>query len=228
MHDIKALEEEWKRYKLKQARPWYIVGGIFLLSMLLVFGISYKYSLPKLPAFDFSFKAPMIDKISEEKIIINPPLLTLDEYRESMRQDKVNKDDDLLVDLPILDTENQSDSVNKENSGKKKIDLKIIETSEEEAYKDVEKRFLLSHNVDDALFLAKSYYKYGKYKKAEHWAYETNKIDADNTESLFIFIKAKVKLGKRNEALSILRSYIAQTGSSDAKILLSDIENNKL
>ena len=136
-------------------------------------------------------------------------------------------EENTLVDLPILDV-TQNATIDEFPKERKKIHLDIIETSAVSAYKDVEKRFLISHDVDDALFLAKSYYKKGNYKKAEYWAYETNKLNENNTASLFIFIKSKIKLGKKEEGLSMLRTYIKKTNDEDARALLSEIENNRL
>ena len=66
------------------------------------------------------------------------------------------------------------------------------------------------------------------YKKSEYWALETNKLDEDSEESLFIFVKSKVKLGRKNEAVTILTDYIKMTNSQEGKKLLYQIENNKL
>ena len=96
------------------------------------------------------------------------------------------------------------------------------------AYEDVEKRFAQSNDIDDALFLARSYYKKENYKKSESWAYEVNKLDSNLEEGLLIFIKSKVKLGRKNDALSILSNYLKKTNSIEAKNLLYKIENNKL
>jgi tetratricopeptide (TPR) repeat protein len=103
-----------------------------------------------------------------------------------------------------------------------------METSSVTAYKDVEKRFSQSHDIDDALFLARSYYKKGNYKKAEHWALETNKVDPNMEESILIFVKSKIKLGRKNEAISILKSYLKRSNSQEAINLLHHIENNKI
>jgi tetratricopeptide (TPR) repeat protein len=139
----------------------------------------------------------------------------------------VKKPVNILVDVPLLDDTN--DPVYEEISeDRPKVALDIVESTSVTAYKDVERRFLQSHEIDDALFLARSYYKRGDYKKAEYWALETNKLDENSEESLFIFVKSKVKLGRRNEAVKILSDYIKMTNSQEGKKLLYMIENNKL
>ena len=92
----------------------------------------------------------------------------------------------------------------------------------------MEKRFLESHDIDDALFLARSYYKKGDYEKAASWALEINKLDEDMEEGLLIFVKSKVKMGRKNEAISILMTYVKKSDSQEAKKLLYLIENDKL
>ncbi len=135
------------------------------------------------------------------------------------------KTSDMLVDIPILDIKEKSEVV---DDNRKKVHLNIIETSSVSAYEDVEKRFHQSHDIDDALFLARSYYKKGNYDKSESWAYEVNKIDNNLEEGLLIFIKSKFKLKRKNDALSILNNYLKKSNSVEAKNLLNKIENNEL
>ncbi len=132
----------------------------------------------------------------------------------------------ILVDIPILDGR-QEERSNASGNVRKKIHLDIIKTTNVTAYKDVEKRFKQSHDVDDSLFLARSYYKKGNYKKSEYWALETNKVDSNIEESMLIFVKSKMKLGRKNEAKNILTTYIRKSNSPEAKKLLYRIENGK-
>jgi len=139
----------------------------------------------------------------------------------------VKKPLNLLVDIPILD--DTKEPISEEiPEVKKRVHLKIIESTSVTAYKDVEKRFLESHDIDDSLFLAKSYYKKGNYKKAEYWALQTNKLDENIEESLLIFVKSKMKQGSKNEAIAILTDYVKKSNSQEAKNLLYRIKNDKL
>ncbi len=227
MYDIKPLEEQWKKYRARKRRPWYLFLITVLLLSIVGAGVYEKKNF-KLPSFKFGFLSKTTIRKSKKNIdiIVNPALLTL-AGKNVVEKKAIVNEENALVDLPILDVMQHTtiDTVPKERN---KIHLDIIETSAVTAYRDVEKRFLISHDVDDALFLAKSYYRKGNYKKSEYWAYETNKINENNVESLFIFIKSKIKLGKKEEGSSILRQYIKKTESESAKTLLSDIENNKL
>ena len=106
--------------------------------------------------------------------------------------------------------------------------LNIVETSSVSAYKDVAKRFKQTHDTDDSLFLARSYYRKGNYKKAEYWSLQTNKINRNIEESWLIFAKSKVKLGRKNEAIDILTKYIKKSNSAEGKSLLNKIKKGTL
>jgi hypothetical protein len=228
MYDIKPLEDEWKKYQLKKRKPIYL--GIFFLSLLIIIFFSI---------MNFSNVNEYISKINNKSVtsekdnknvLLKNNALTRLETEEDTRSDKVeniNQSSDILVDIPILNVKDNTDTKENSDISHNKIHLDIIETSSVKAYEDVEKRFKQSRDIDDALFLAKSYYKKHNYKKAEYWAYEVNKLDSNIEESLFIFVQAKVKLGHVSEGISILKNYIIKSNSEKAKKLLNRIENNK-
>jgi hypothetical protein len=245
MYDIKQLEDQWKRYRKKKLKPWYIGTGILVLLILFIvfFQTNLKINFSALKTYFTTTKETQSSVKNEksedtvalskmevkETVLLNDALDKL-EVKDNMIEmaDTVAKArDKLLVDIPILDDSNEY-PVEEETGRRKKIHLEIIDSTSISGYKDVEKRFFESHDIDDALFLAKSYYKNGNYKKAEYWALETNKLADDQEESLLIFVKSKVKLGHKNEALSILTSYLKQSDSQEGKKLLYRIENDKL
>lgn len=242
MYDVKQLEEEWKRYRKKKLRPWYIGGLVFLLFIPIVFFFSNKQ-------INFSMLNSYINKsehsvgyeekpenisdtiVNKEKksILLNSALskLEIKDHRMNETEKVVQKSPNILVDIPLLE-DSEEFSVEEVSEQRNKIHLEIIESTNVKAYKDVEKRFFESQDIDDALFLAESYFKNGNYKKAEFWALQTNKLDEYNEVSLLIFVKSKLKLGHKNEALNILMAYIKKTNSQEAKKLLYLIENDKL
>jgi tetratricopeptide (TPR) repeat protein len=167
--------------------------------------------------------------LPEHDILVNEGLTRLETLDVSIEKsvESIDKSNEILVDIPVLDLKEES-HIKVDDRNRKKVHLNIIETSSITAYEDVEKRFAQSHDIDDALFLARSYYKKGNYQKSESWAYEVNKLDSNLEEGLFIFIKSKVKLGRKNDALSILSNYLKKSNSNKAKNLLYKIENNKL
>ena len=133
-----------------------------------------------------------------------------------------NESMEIVEDIPI------PENVKTIKEPKVKMHLNIIETTSLSAYKDVAKRFNQSHDTDDSLFLAKSYYRKGNYKKAEYWALQTNKVNENIEESWLIFAKSKVKLGRKNEAIRILTVYIKKSNSVEAKSLLDKIKKGTL
>ncbi len=238
MYDIKQLEEEWKRYRKKKLKPWMIGSGI--LVVLAFFIIFFQTNIGALKNYFETSKVNQSLENSEntvasskmkrkETVLLDDALekLEIKENMIEMADKAVKEHGSIMVDIPILDDTNDA-PVEGEIETRKKIDLEIIDSTSVSGYRDVEKRFYESHDIDDALFLARSYYRNGNYEKSEHWALETNKLDESKEESLLIFVKSKVKLGHKNEALSILHAYLKQSDSQEAKKLLYRIENDKL
>ena len=240
MYDIKPLESEWKKYRKKKLKPWIIASvGLIVLSILgIILLPNTKIDFSKFGTFfmmtsnsTFSEdkKVENANRKIESNVLINDALTTLEIEKNIMDQVNTAATDatNTFVDIPILDGK-QDNSVRYGQKGRAKVHLDIVESSSITAYKDVEKRFEKSHDIDDSLFLARSYYKKGNYEKSEHWALETNKIDPNIEESILLFVKSKVKLGRKNEAISILKSYLKKSNSQEARNLLYRIENNKI
>ena len=243
MYDIERLENEWKQYRKKKLKPWYIgfLVSLVLAVILIVVFVNEKVDFNAFKHYFQTSNDPIIfeatsgnEQESKSSVLVNKALDRL-ETKENVINDSmitvvekpVKKPVNILVDIPVLEdtgTLNAGDI----HQNKPKVYLDIVESTSVTAYEDVEKRFMQSHDIDDALFLARSYYKKGDYKKSEYWALETNKLDENSEESLFIFVKSKVKLGLKNEAISILTDYLKVTNSPEGKKLLYQIENNKL
>ena len=236
MYDINPLESEWKKYRKKRQKPWYIGGLIFFILALLAitFSGNVRIDLSSLTSYFKTIKSnePSVVKVVKSKVLLDNALDTLEIEKSIFTIETVEKKEtkapNILVDIPVLEEMRQAPMNENISKDRKKVHINIIETSSVTAYKDVEERFLQSHDVDDSLFLAKSYYKKGHYKEAEYWALETNKIDEHIEESVLIFVKAKAKLGHENEAESILTNYISKTGSQEAKNVLFRIKNDTL
>jgi len=244
MYDIELLENEWKKYRRKKLKPWYITFAvvIFLLVPSVIFLINEKIDFSSFSGYfqssnktAFSEETPR-DTAENQKtkssVLVDNALDRLEiketENLINVTDKSAKKDVNILVDVPMLDDTGTSIYDEEVSEERPKVHLDIVESTNITAYKDVEQRFMQSHEIDDALFLARSYYKKGDYKKSEYWALETNKLDENSEESLFIFVKSKVKLGRKNEAVAILNEYIKMSNSQEGKKLLVKIENNKL
>jgi len=231
MYDLKPLEEEWEKYHKKKRLPLYI--GILLGVLLIIMTILLVYY----DMFSKEIIEKNVDKVENTKsVVIKSDNKVIDNTSKNelekiiVKTKDMNKPLEMVVDnIPILEEES-SKEILKENvidKPKKKMHLNIIESSSLDAYKDVEERFFKSRDVDDSLFLAKSYYRKGLYKKSEYWALQTNKINSTIDDSWIIFAQSKIKLGQKNEAMSILQNYIKRTGSERAKNILLKIKANR-
>ncbi len=241
MYDIKPLEEEWKKYKKKKRRPWFVLMfSIFLILLLSLTFLNYK-EIDFLKFYDESTTKVVRNKSTT--LLIDKALTTLEikkpkvtavmqtaEIEPMEVSSRKNGFIEITGEIPIEEEVQtiQKPKIIVEEKPRKKVHLNIIETTSVSAYKDVAKRFSQSHDTDDSLFLAKSYYRKGNYKKAEYWALQTNKVNANIEESWLIFAKSKVKLGRKNEAISVLTAYIKKSNSVQAKSLLHKIKKGTL
>ena len=229
MYDIKPLEEKWKQYNRKKRKPYYITIFIFILFGLLYFTVSSFRSI------SVPFKQVTHINIADTKKKIMKSLILLNDSVKTLEtEEKIKKIEDLapvkeITEIPLLNEttiQQSSKPIKKMKKEKrhKKIHLKIIETSHVSAYKDVENRFYQSHELEDSLFLARAYFHRGNYKKAVYWALQTNRINQNIEESWLIFVRSKVKLGHKNEAIGILESYIKKSHSEVARKLLKKLK----
>jgi len=229
MYDIKQLENEWKKYKIKKRKPLYI-GILLVLFVLVAFFIfnenKIDFSAIKKPLNYFKTSVQNVES-RDKNILLNKGLLNLETKLLSTPTIDVEVVDN-LVDIPILDIKGEDNHIESDRGNRKKMHIDIIGTSSITAYEDVEKRFLQSRDIDDALFLAKGYYKRSNYEKAVYWSFEVNKLDEDLEESIFIFVKSKVKLGQKNEGILLLKNYLKKSHSEVGKVLLYKIENDIL
>ncbi len=234
MYDIKPLEEEWKKYNKKKRRPWFILlFSIFFILLLSLTFLNYK-EIDLLKFYDTSKKEIVINK-STNTLLIDKALSTLEikkpKVSEALKIEAVepmavtSSENGYIEVTEVLPIAEDVETIKKP---KVKMHLEIIETTNVNAYKDVANRFKHSHDTDDSLFLAKAYYRRGNYKKSEYWALQTNKVNDKIEESWLIFAKSKVKLGHKNEAINILKTYIKKTNSSQAKSLLYKIKKGTL
>jgi len=232
MYDLKPLEEEWEKYHRKKRLPLYL--GILIGVLLIIMTVLALY-------YEVFSKNSLIKNVvkveDKNSVVMRDNNKSVDNTSKNEIEKTIavetndnNKPMEMIVDnIPILEEEPNKEIVNENviNKPKKKIHLNIIESSSLDAYKEVEERFFKSRDVDDSLFLAKSYYRKGLYEKSEYWALQTNKINSTIDDSWLIFAQSKVKLGQKNEAISILKNYVKRTGSERAKNTLLKIKANR-
>ncbi|QCD52701.1 hypothetical protein [Campylobacter sp. RM16192] len=93
---------------------------------------------------------------------------------------------------------------------------------------ELERRFEKSHSYNFAIILAKLYYDKRDYKNSEKWSIIANELNSDDERSWVFFAKSKNQLGKKDEAIRILRIYNERVNSKTIEELLSHIENNAI
>jgi tetratricopeptide (TPR) repeat protein len=173
-----------------------------------------------------STKTELIDASSNTKTVflLNEEFTQLELKKaiitKPQEKSKEKKTSMLPIDEDELFTEND---ISKPIIKKKPVNF--IKIANSNAYKDVERRFRRSHNINDSIFLANMYYKKKNYQKAIYWSMQTNKLDNNIEESWLIFAKSKVKLGHKNEAMRVLKAYIKRSNSYEAKKLLKKLRN---
>ena len=235
MYDIKYLEEQWNQYNKKRRRPFYI----WSIVLLIIIGLSVlaflnkEFILSKMETFS---KTETIEKSvpleATNIVFLDESIHILAQKSKLIKPKTIKK---IVVNNNPMDTSdvfidtNEVDSrrdTKIETKPRKKIHLEIIEMSGKSTYKDVKNRFSLAPDPDDSLYLARNYYKDGDYKKAAHWALQTNKLNGDLEESWLIFAKSKVKTGHKNEAIRVLSMYSKKSGSLKAEKLLKKLKSN--
>jgi len=220
MYDMKTLEEEWKRYKRKQMRPWIVLLLVVVLAIvtaLIIDKTTFDRMLPKA-------RTEKAEQKSVATVYIDDPIIKLEEKRRS------HYPENPLPGVVVSDLSKNGSQRKKAEMSRSKLHIEVVEAghSGNDAYKEVAKRFRMGHDPDDSLFLAKAYYLKAMYKKAEYWALQTNKVNENIEESWLVFAKAKAKQGHRNEAIRILNEYIKRTDSAEAKIVLNKIKKGLL
>ena len=245
MYDIKPLEEQWVSYNKKRRRPFFIL--LILVLMLVGSGAVLNYKNISLSDFDFFDKnksIPMV-KINPSDVLIDTSITKLEVHKVAavdipITVNKIKPATNTVIDNNPMNPGDifiEADErvkkpvkivttavVIEKERPRKKIHFVMIDANSPAAYKEVESRFSVAPDPDDSLFLAKMYYNKGSYKKAAHWALQTNKLNGDIEESWLIFAKAKSKTGQKNEAIRVLSQYAKRSKSVKAKRLLKKLK----
>ncbi len=140
--------------------------------------------------------------------------------QEVVIEDAVGVNPAVTMTAPAATTQSKPQVISEE----KKISKVTITQKDSEDLNDIIKRFKTNKNPALSLFLARRYYDLGAYDNAYEYALKTNEIDSEIEESWLIFAKSLVKLGKKEQALKTLKSYINHSRSLSAKNLYEEIQ----
>ncbi|MDD5359623.1 MAG: CDC27 family protein [Sulfurovaceae bacterium] len=240
MHSINILEQKLVKYKTKK----YGIYAFILICFLGLFFVS-KFYLNKIRKDNqISSNEKKLKLVINANLNILEPNLTIIKTRQSAQKNlltsNVKQQGEQIVtqienlsskDSSFSNVQNSNNKIVQQNSEtyeqperiKKKV--KLTQESNVATLIDIMKRFNESHDPNDSLFLAISYYEKKEYNKALFWAIETNKITEEIEDSWIIMAKSKFYLGDKNEATRILKAYASKTGSKEALNIINEFEN---
>ncbi len=247
MHNVNILEKKLAKYKIKKN----MVYTLFFIGFLgLFFSIKYYINEKKENELSLSNKKKLHLVINANLNILEPNL-TIMKTKQTINNNQVanikQQGEQIISQIKNLastdtysmpntqsvsnDTKQQNDNSFKANNEtyeqpqitRKKV--KLTQESNVATLIDIMKRFNESHDPNDSLFLAISYYEKKEYNKALFWAIETNKITEEIEDSWIIMAKSKFYLGDKNEAIRIIKAYASKTGSKEALNIINEFEN---
>ncbi len=256
MLNINELESRWLRYKVKSLLPFLIIFLIILISFYLIFNVYFMNSpsqkeivkiIPKEEKVTQNIQEKIILKtknpipvlkkevLKKEKIIIKPSLSFIENMRMNSPQYYDNEQLKNKKSKPKIKNKKNPTEVRKVPIAQTvKVEIvaeSLVNIKRENTQDDIQhvvKRFKKSNNPALSLFIAKKYYELKDYNQAYNYALITNGINKEIEESWIIFSKSLVKLGKKDRAIKILNSYIQNTHSQRAKLLLDNIKSGKV
>lgn len=231
MYDIHELEQQWELYRKKKLYPKLAIAGVSIVLIVTGFLLYKKNNELKIVA-ENNFTISHVKNNTDGNITKVPVLNNALVASNVVHEDTFSKTPDekpydkagnvpVLEDVESLETNaavSEYDTSDKHE--KVKLDIKMTDASDVNAYKDIERRFYENGDVDDALFLARNYFEKNDFQKSEYWALQVNKINENLEEAWLLFAKSKYSLGKKNDAIKVLETYLEKKDSLSAKKLL--------
>jgi len=147
------------------------------------------------------------------------------------KENKINKKDDKILELKFevnfqeLYRSYESNFNNKQQSKLKQEDKVVKKTIKKDGVK--EQKIIKSKSLppyETCIKLAKEYYKKGDYKQALKWAKNANIQDNKKASAWIITAKALYKMGKKDEAIKILKIYYSYTQDEKIKELINNMK----
>ncbi len=245
MYEIEELEAQWRRFRRKR----YMRRGLIVLSILLLLGIpmvyvSYKErkketassvvdtgnkknivnSIKKTPS-----ELPSIKAANKVPLSVAKPLQTEVPSMQKQSPTKVPSETSVSQKPKMTISFVEPTSSEKASTSIKRgsMQMQTVNVANASVIRKLEKRFPLSRDYDDAMYLAKYYYGKHNYRKAEYWAMQANTVDSSQAESWMIFAKSKAKQGHRKEALKILQAYYDRYGNMEVKLLIDRMRKGR-
>lgn len=247
MHNVNILEQKLAKYKIKKN----MIYILFFIGFLgLFFSIKYYINEKRENELILSSKKKLHLVINANLNIIEPNL-TIIRAKQTIKNNQTTnikqQGEQIISQIKNLastdtyslpSTQNVNNDIKQQNDNNFKTNNEIYEQPQTTRKKvkltqesnvatliDIMKRFNESHDPNDSLFLAISYYEKKEYNKALFWAIETNKITEEIEDSWIIMAKSKFYLGDKNEATRIIKAYASKTGSKEALNIINEFES---
>lgn len=155
--------------------------------------------------------------VLQPKIEINASMIE----SEKIAQEQKSKKSVKSIKKPAKITPPKEEVIKKVEPAKKKIDFKIkLTNSDEETI--LIKNYKVNKSYDAAIKLSRYYFSKKRYKKAIYWAKIASKFDATKASPWLIYAKSKYSLGKKREAMEVLRTFLSYFYSKEAFDLLEE------
>ncbi len=248
--EIKELEKEWLKYKIKKHSK----KAVFTLSIVgLTASGYYFYQSGKISSNLSLIKEKFAQKVTNSNTTDKTEKKA--EKKVTKKEQKIKKEEKPLLALDTKFLENIEKRLEKEAKEKKhlfakpkkeiafkKSEKKFSITKEEKEEKKkikivskqintltfLKKKFEATKEIKYALMVASYYYEKKDYKNALKWAIKANEIDSSNEESWIIFAKSKLKLGRKKEAINALKLYLKNRNSQNVLNVLQQIKRGHL
>ena len=246
MLNIHDLEKRWLRYKIKSFIP-YIITIFLIFSIIGAYSFFTVIKTKKIVEINNIKSTPLPTKQKKQKPIPKPLQKKTNQLKKQNLKNTKKKNDTLKLSpsmnfLTVIQDKKEQQQRKKQTIKKPKQSIKqetksrpiqkkqisTITIMKQDTTKDIQNilhRFQEERNPALSLFLAKKYYELGDYKKASNYALITNQLNKEIEDSWLIFAKSLVKRGKREKAIQLLRKYINKSHSTNAAILLNNIQS---
>ena len=250
MLNIHDLEKRWLHYKIKSSLP-YVITIFFTFVIIGAYSFFTVIKTKKIVETDNTKTTPLLLKQKKQNLVqkslhkkpnkvIKPNLentkennltltlspsmnfLNIIQEKKAQPQQQVKKQ--------VAKKPRQIIRQRVESKHIQKRQISTITIMKQDTTKDIQNilhRFQEDKNPALSLFLAKKYYELGDYEKASNYALITNQLNKEIEDSWLIFAKSLVKRGKKEKAIQLLREYINKSHSTNAAILLNNIQSGE-
>jgi len=247
MLNIPDLEKRWLRYKLKSYLPSVFVALSLIVGVIIYTFVTLTPTKTTQPLAQIELvqqkvshkqiekKTAVVPSLNKKEVNIttlSPSMQFINQLKTASYQTqskpivKTKKVIHKKLAPKVLKKAKKIEQIDKID----KFPITTITITKQDTDKDIQnilKRFQEDKNPALSLFLAKKYYELGKYEEASKYALITNQLNKEIDDSWLIFSKALVKMHHKDKAINILQKYIQSSHSTNAAMLLHDIQSGE-